>query len=217
MTSSDGDALDLLGRAAGAVPVPDPSEPIEQAVNAAMRAAAIRRHGRRRRVRVMSWAAAALIPGCSRWALGGVAAPSRWRALFQMATRQPHHWRLHSLELPTGDRVVAVGPADVRLLSATVGARRIALRQGAALFDVEAAGGGHFEVETPHLRVEVVGTIFSVEVLPAGSRVRVYEGRVRVREGDEERLLARGERFDSAARLRRCWSRTGPCGAATSL
>ena len=96
---------------------------------------------------------------------------------------------------PGGDRVVAftsVLGGDVRLADAHVrlaGAteitwheslRRLDLRGGRVLVDVEHKPGGHFQVRTPRFTVEVLGTRFAVDM----DGVRTLRGVVRVIRAD---------------------------------
>lgn len=55
---------------------------------------------------------------------------------------------------------------------------------GRALFRIERRSTPHFGVQTPHLAAIVRGTVFTVTVEEAGSRVAVSEGRVEVRTVD---------------------------------
>jgi len=76
---------------------------------------------------------------------------------------------------------------DAMRLSVTRGAVRVE-------FHPERRGEQTLEIDTPAARVEVVGTVFHVEVDASGTRVRVDEGRVRVvpREG-EPRFVSGGD------------------------
>lgn len=86
--------------------------------------------------------------------------------------------------LPTGDRLVATAGARFEVESATEERRYVSVSRGAVLFDVEPlTREQRFEVVTDHLRVEVRGTVFSVETLEDRSVVRVYEGSVEVVQG----------------------------------
>ena len=57
--------------------------------------------------------------------------------------------------------------------------------------------GKSFYVVTPDTRVVVTGTIFLVEVQPAGSRVAVLEGDVEVRYGTIAKTLSQGEQLET--------------------
>lgn len=70
----------------------------------------------------------------------------------------------------------------------------VQLTAGAASFQVDPLPpGGVFAVQTPHARVEVVGTAFKVDVANGCSHVTVTEGRVRVRQGDAVHFVSAGE------------------------
>ncbi|MEZ4470881.1 MAG: FecR domain-containing protein [bacterium] len=70
----------------------------------------------------------------------------------------------------------------------------VELSAGTATFAVEPLPpGGIFAVETPHGRVEVVGTRFSVTVEDRCTRVDVAEGKVRVRREADAFLVPAGE------------------------
>ena len=99
-----------------------------------------------------------------------------------------------TMTLPTGDRLTATGGA--RFVIRELGlVRVIAVDEGTVLADVvPLVDGERFAIDTPHGRVEVRGTVFSVEVRGDRTVVRVYEGRVRVVTGDRERALIAGQR-----------------------
>lgn len=70
----------------------------------------------------------------------------------------------------------------------------VQLTAGQAQFTVDPLPpGGIFAVQTPHARVEVIGTAFSVDVVNGCSQVKVSEGRVRVLQGDRVRFLNAGQ------------------------
>ncbi|MGE3455164.1 MAG: FecR domain-containing protein [Kofleriaceae bacterium] len=99
-----------------------------------------------------------------------------------------------ALSLPTGDWIATTPGAQLDLSDASTANRQIRLTSGTALFDVRPlAAGEQFVVKTPDLEARVVGTVFTVEVGPGSTSVRVYEGRVRARRGGVEHDLAIGE------------------------
>jgi ferric-dicitrate binding protein FerR (iron transport regulator) len=104
------------------------------------------------------------------------------------------------LALGRGARLRLSGPARV-VLGGT--ARDVALRLEQGTLDAEVVhrrADETFAVVTRDLRVEVRGTRFSVEAAPAGSRVRVDEGRVEVRLSDGRvRSVGAGETLAAAA------------------
>lgn len=88
---------------------------------------------------------------------------------------------------------------DAVMREETVGIHQkiVHLTQGTATFSVDPVPpGGLFAVQTPHGRVEVVGTRFTVAVGEACSRVSVSEGRVRVRRDADVFLVGVGESRD---------------------
>lgn len=91
------------------------------------------------------------------------------------------------LSLKTGDQLVLAPASQFEVLSEEPVLRRVQLSHGSALFDVKKrAKGERFEVVTPHAKVYVHGTVFTVEVRGKRSVVRVYEGSVHVvRKGDD--------------------------------
>lgn len=88
-----------------------------------------------------------------------------------------------AVRLPAGASVRIDGNSSVRFDSG----RTLTLECGALYADVGASGKPHegIEIATPFGSVRDVGTQFEVRLLPAGMRVRVREGKVRV---DAERI-----------------------------
>jgi tetratricopeptide (TPR) repeat protein len=85
------------------------------------------------------------------------------------------------LQLPGGDTLVAAAGAQFELQRMDATERAIRLSNGSALFEVEPLQAGQaFVVVTPHARVRVHGTVFSVAVNHGRTSVRVYEGVVSV-------------------------------------
>ena len=107
----------------------------------------------------------------------------RWQA--ETAGGEPMH-----LDLPTGDRIAATAGAEFRVERMNDEARQVSVAKGTVLFDVAKRGhGSRFEVETPHLRVRVLGTVFSVQTTADDTTVRVYEGRVEIERGGRRIVL----------------------------
>ena len=103
------------------------------------------------------------------------------------------------VELPTGDRLTATPGASFRLTSSEPNERRVALENGTMVFDVaRLASGQAFEVETPHVDVRVLGTVFSVTAADEQTIVRVFEGSVMVRDGADRRVVRASQRFSSS-------------------
>lgn len=94
-----------------------------------------------------------------------------------------------------GVRYVAEGADAVyRVETPGINQKVVHLSAGTATFEVAPVpAGGLFAVQTPHGRVEVVGTRFTVAVGARCSRVSVSEGRVRVRRDHEAFLVPAGE------------------------
>lgn len=69
----------------------------------------------------------------------------------------------------------------------------VVLEAGAVSGEYDGAKGGRMRVRTPHAIVEVVGTLFDVEVEDGATCVAVAHGKVRVRAGRVVRLVGDGE------------------------
>lgn len=96
-------------------------------------------------------------------------------------------------QLPSGDRLVA-RPGAIYVVESARAQRRVRIERGGVLCDVAPLGDGTgFTLVTPHLAIEVLGTVFSVYVDEDATTVWVYEGRVRVRQGGDARVLEAGE------------------------
>jgi hypothetical protein len=105
------------------------------------------------------------------------------------------------LRLATGDALTAVEGAEFEVRSALAEQREVKLHDGTMLFDVAPLGSEqHFQVVTPELRVDVVGTVFTVDTRGGRSVVRVYEGHVEVRYQGRTLRLRVGDLFTSDAR-----------------
>ncbi len=124
-------------------------------------------------------------------ALGSAAAWSGW----QLTGRHQAHYASGIGQVRTqalADGSTATLSSDSELdVSITRGERHIALRRGEAFFDVAHDPGRPFVVEAEGRRVAAVGTRFSVRRDPAGLRVVVTEGKVRLesRPGADGRAL----------------------------
>jgi uncharacterized protein (TIGR03435 family) len=71
----------------------------------------------------------------------------------------------------------------------------IRLHKGDIIVTAAKQRDGHLYVHTRDMTIAVVGTVFLVNAGSDGSRVAVIEGEVRVREGDVEKRLRRGEQM----------------------
>jgi uncharacterized protein (TIGR03435 family) len=77
---------------------------------------------------------------------------------------------------------------------------RIRLNQGDIVVNA-AKQHGHLYVQTKDVSVSVVGTVFYVKAEKEGSRVAVFEGEVRVKQGATERKLGPGEQVASNPKM----------------
>jgi transmembrane sensor len=84
----------------------------------------------------------------------------------------------------------AASKLDTRL--STAAAIDLVLAQGGARFEVVPRPGRRFRIWVDSAYVEVIGTIFTVERLPAGVRVSVERGVVKVVSGQHEMRLSEG-------------------------
>jgi tetratricopeptide (TPR) repeat protein len=118
-----------------------------------------------------------------------------------------------ALELPSGDRLTITSGATFRIERAEPAERLIELDGGTMLFDVvPLERGERFLVVTPHVRVEVRGTVFSVEVERSRSSVRVFSGRVEVFEGSRRTTVDADQILVSSARELASLDDDGPLG-----
>ncbi|MFZ5891553.1 MAG: FecR domain-containing protein [Myxococcota bacterium] len=99
-------------------------------------------------------------------------------------------------ELTDGTRVTAVS-ADARVEPVEVSPQsvRVRLESGGAHFDVAHQDGRHFQVEAKGVMVTVLGTAFTVAIVPAGVQVEVERGRVDVAHQGQHHVLSAGERL----------------------
>jgi transmembrane sensor len=85
------------------------------------------------------------------------------------------------------------GPdSRIEARSVTPEAIELTLVRGSARFDVVPRAGRPFRIWVGAVKVEVVGTVFSVERLATSARVTVERGSVRVVSGDSATLLSPG-------------------------
>jgi hypothetical protein len=118
------------------------------------------------------------------------------RAAHGTAPSEPPATRLH---LPSGDTLVAAAGAQFELQHMDAAERTIRLSGGSALFEVQPLQPGQvFAVVTPHARVRVHGTVFSVAVSHGRTSVRVYEGVVSVTDDAHVQIaLGQGQSYAS--------------------
>jgi len=110
------------------------------------------------------------------------------------------------LTLSDGSRVemrpqseMFVEPADDGL--------RLRLNHGAVIINLAVQRTGKFHVRTDDLTATVAAGVFLVSAEPAGSRVAVIQGEVRVQQGTSETNLGQGEQFATSPQME---SRTVP-------
>ena len=101
------------------------------------------------------------------------------------------------LVLPDGSRVEMRAQSQLALESATDGLR-IRLNRGSVIVSAAEQIGGHLYVETKHVKVSVVGTVFLVNAEEQGSRVAVIQGAVRVQHGTEDQRILPGKQVATA-------------------
>lgn len=102
--------------------------------------------------------------------------------------------RMTQASLPDGS-TLRLGPDTALATDFSGGRRHVTLLQGQAFFEVRHRDGDPFTVTAGDAIVQVVGTRFDVDLLPARTQVSVAEGAVRVRspEGGAGLLLRGGQ------------------------
>lgn len=105
------------------------------------------------------------------------------------------------VHLPEGSAVRAEARTELVRLLESEREVRLALREGAASFDVVRNPDRLFAIEAGDVEVRVVGTAFRVARQGERVRVEVERGAVDVRRGDELVRLRAGERWEGDARL----------------
>lgn len=141
------------------------------------------RHRRHKRMRAAIGAGAAI-------AIAAAVLFAIWPAQTAVPVAAPA--RTTTARLPSGDVLTAREGTRFYVEADTRSERRVRLEDGAMLFDVRPLDeGARFVVQTPHVEITVVGTVFEVVVDRDGTIVRVFEGRVRA--GD--RSIGAGEEY----------------------
>jgi uncharacterized protein (TIGR03435 family) len=102
------------------------------------------------------------------------------------------------LTLSDGSRIEIRAESELTLERANDGTR-IRLGHGSIIVNATKQGAGHLYVETRHINVSVIGTIFFVSAAESGSEAGVIEGEVRVRRGESEVSLSPGEHIFSGS------------------
>ena len=100
------------------------------------------------------------------------------------------------LRLSDGTRITLGSGGRLVPRASTAARLELVIERGRARFEVQPQRGRVFAVSAGGMRVEVVGTVFSVERGEREAAVSVEHGRVRVRAGDlpgGERILGAGE------------------------
>jgi TolA-binding protein len=77
-------------------------------------------------------------------------------------------------------RAALVGPARLEMLGPAGEVTVVRLHEGTLLAEFEGGAGRALRIEAGDLTAEVVGTLFSVEIMPSGACVSVAHGAVRV-------------------------------------
>jgi len=77
-------------------------------------------------------------------------------------------------------KAALVGPAKLDVLETGDQGMRLALRHGRFVAEFEGGHGRTLRIETPGATIEIVGTLFAVDVHPNGTCVSVAHGRVRM-------------------------------------
>ncbi|HEY5920501.1 MAG TPA: FecR domain-containing protein, partial [Kofleriaceae bacterium] len=99
-------------------------------------------------------------------------------------------------------RAALIGPAQLEVIGVPGATTVVRLRSGTFLAEFDGGPGRSLRVEAPHVVVEVVGTVFAVEVGNAATCVSVQHGKVRVTTTTAETLVAAQERYCSDAGMR---------------
>lgn len=97
-------------------------------------------------------------------------------------------------------RLSLQGPGTLSVASALLGHSLIELDEGQLIADFEGDGTRRLSVQTPHVRVDVVGTRFAIDVRAERSVIHVEHGTVQVQLGARSVRVSDGETFDSRER-----------------
>lgn len=95
--------------------------------------------------------------------------------------------------LPDGSQLVLNKHTDISYARNFKTNRRIALNHGEVFFDVAPDKVHPFIIDIDQVQVEVVGTSFNIKKIKNGVEVIVENGMVKVRRGDQELTLQKGE------------------------
>jgi hypothetical protein len=124
------------------------------------------------------------------------------------------------LDVPAGTSVRArlrdtvkltlVGPATLEVMASRVGFIEVSLRRGTLLATYDGARGGTLRVHVPDQTVEIVGTLFMIDVQKSETSVSVAHGRVVVRRANEAGPIVVGGNQTLAAGMRQVGPLDGP-------
>jgi TolA-binding protein len=98
-----------------------------------------------------------------------------------------------SAQLGPHTRAELVGPARLELVGVPGEATSVRLRSGTLLAEFSGGAGRSLHVEAPGAAVDIVGTLFAVEVHASGTCVSVSHGKVRVTTATRELAVETGE------------------------
>jgi TolA-binding protein len=96
--------------------------------------------------------------------------------------------------LSDGTRVTLSPGTQLRAGSMTSQQTELVLERGKARFEVAKQGARRFEVIAGEARVQVIGTVFTVDLAGAAPEISVEHGRVRVQAFERSWLLGAGQR-----------------------
>lgn len=97
-------------------------------------------------------------------------------------------------------RAALVGPARLEVVDAAPQATTLELREGTLLAEFEGGTGRQLHIRARGVTIEIVGTLFGVELLDASTCVSVAHGTVRMTANGETRRISDGQRACAPAR-----------------
>ena len=160
-------------------------------------------------------------PRRARWPYAIGAAAFAAVVVIAMIARAPQHADLddrHTVTIPADTtamsrlgphtRAALVGPAQLDLVGAAGEATTVRLRSGTLLADFEGGAGRALRIETGRAVIEVVGTLFAVEIRDGETCTSVAHGRVRVSTLAGVIHVADGEQYCTSGSLRPIASET---------
>jgi len=105
------------------------------------------------------------------------------------------------LALADGSSIEMRTDSEIALEHADDGMRIRLLKGGVIVNAAKQRAGRHLYVQTKDVSVSVVGTVFLVNAEEEGSRVAVFEGEVRVRQGATEKKLLPGQQVKTSSKM----------------